>query len=78
MSLIKYVNAADKSRLGASQTQLKKELDGVKKEDIVDKEHVEQAQAAYIGVSNRLEQYWKLVGGQRQNGLLMWKEQREW
>ena len=78
MSLIKYVNAADKSRLGASQTQLKKELDGVKKEDIINKEHVEQAQAAYTGVSNRLEQYWKLVGGQRQNGLLMWKEQREW
>lgn len=78
MSLIKYVNAADKSRLGASQTQLKKELDGVKKEDIVDKEHVEQAQAAYAGVLNRLEQYWKLVGGQKQNGLLMWKEQREW
>ena len=78
MSLIKYVNASDKGRLGASQTQLKKELDGVKKEDIVDKEHMEQVQAAYMGVSNRLGRYWKLVGGQRQNGILLWKEQHEW
>ena len=31
--------------------------------NMVNKEHVEQAQAAYTGVSNRLEQYWKLVGG---------------
>ena len=78
VSLIKYVNAADKNRLNASNALLRKELDGVKKEDIFDAEHVAQAQAAYTGVSNRLERYWSKIGGQRQDGLLLWKEGREW
>ena len=78
MSLIKYVNAADKSRLGASQTQLKKELDGIKKEDVLNEVHVNQVQAAYSGTLNRLERFWEKVGGQKQNGLLMWKENRSW
>jgi len=78
LSLIKYVNAADKNRLNASNALLRKELDGVKKEDVFDAEHVAQAQAAYTGVSNRLERYWSKVGGQRQDGILLWKEGREW
>lgn len=78
VSLIKYINAADKNRLNASNALLKKELDGVKKEDIFDEGHVAQAQAAYSGVSNRLERYWSKAGGQRQNGLLLWKENHDW
>lgn len=78
LSLIKYINAADKNRLNASHTLLKQELDGVKKELLIDPDHVLHAQSAYKGVANRLEEYWKKVGGQRQDGLLMWKEDHEW
>ena len=77
-SLIKYLNGADKNRLNASNRLLQKELDKAKKEDIFDQSHVIQAQAAYSGVSNRLERYWSRVKGQRQNGLLLWKEEHEW
>lgn len=78
MSLIRYLNADDKNRLNASRKQLSKEFENARKEDIFNKEHVEQAQAAYSGVSNRLEEYWKKVGGQRQDGILLWKENHDW
>lgn len=78
VSLIKYLNVADKSRLNASHASLQKELDGVKKEDIFNEEHVKHARAAYEGASNRLEQFWKKVGGQRQDGILLWKEKHAW
>lgn len=78
VSLIKYVNAADKNRLNASNKLLKKELDGVEKEKILNEEHVKQAQAAYIGTSNRLERFWERTGGQRQDGILLWKENHDW
>lgn len=78
VSLIKYLNVADKSRLNASNASLKKELDGIKKEDIFNEEHVKHAQAAYMGASNRLEQFWKKAGGQRQDGILLWKENHTW
>ena len=78
LSLIKYINAADKNRLNASNALLQKELDGIKKEKILDEGHVKQAQTAYQGVANRLEEYWKKTEGQRQDGLLMWKENHEW
>lgn len=77
-SLIRYLNAADKNRLGASKAQLQKELNGVRKEDTFDQEHVSQALAAYTGVSNRLERYWAKTGGQRQSGILLWKENKDW
>ena len=77
-SLIKYVNAADKNRLNASNALLKKEFEGEKKESIFNEEHVLQAQAAYAGVSNRLERYWERTKTQRQDGLLLWKENKEW
>lgn len=78
LSLIKYINAADKNRLNASNVLLKKEMDGAKKELLLDRGHAAQAQAAYTGVSNRIEKFWSKVSGQRQDGLLMWKEGRQW
>lgn len=81
--------ANKKGRLDISLTQLKSEQKkSIEENDTIPKEHIAQARAAYLGVSNRLNVYFEkrneAAGSvnkrqlQRNNGILMWKLGKDW
>ena len=50
----------------------------IESQGIVSNNRIEGAQIAYNAVKNRLDRYFESYSGQKQNGILMWKEGKKW
>lgn len=51
----------------------------IEEQGIIPQEHINEARSAYEAVNNRLNRYFKKHNtGQKQSGLLMWKENAQW
>lgn len=50
----------------------------IESQGIISNSHIEGAQIAYNAVKNRLDRYFESHSGQKQNGILMWKEGKKW
>lgn len=74
------VNADKRGRLGSiSKTRLtSNDRQSIEESGIFPKKHLEGAQIAYDAVKNRLDRYFEIHEGQKQNGIIMWKKGRRW
>lgn len=82
MSMIEMAKRASaEGRLNVSKNQLTAESRQSLEEsnELINSLHIQKAQSAYSGAISRLNQFYKKAGyNQKQGGLLMWKQNKEW